>query len=65
MKYPLDYLKTNGISALGIAALKGDIRLCKMLVEAGADVNVTSKNGIGALYMALKGSQEACAKYLI
>ena len=52
--YPLDYTKNNGVTALGIAAFKGKINLLDMLYKAGADINVTAKNGISALYLAIK-----------
>jgi ankyrin repeat protein len=34
-------------------------------VEAGANVNITTINGIGPLYLAVKGSSIECASYLL
>jgi ankyrin repeat protein len=65
MKFPLDYDKNNGITALGIASLKGYRHLIQLLVEAGSEINHTSKNGIGALYLAIKGNHYDCSKYLL
>jgi ankyrin repeat protein len=54
--YPLDYTKNNGVTAVGIAAHKGSIELLDMLYRAGADINFTSKSGIGALFLAVKSN---------
>ena len=55
MRYPLDYAKNNGVTAVGIAAYKGLLNILEELIDAGADIFQTSKNGIGPLYMAIKG----------
>lgn len=65
MKFPLDYDKNNGITALGIASLKGYLPIIQLLVDADSDINHTSKNGIGALYLAIKGNHYDAAKYLL
>lgn len=36
-----------------------------MLYKAGADINITAKNGIGPLYLAIKSNKLDCVKYLI
>ena len=36
-----------------------------MLADAGADINITSKNGVGPLYLAIKEGQTLCIQYLI
>jgi ankyrin repeat protein len=38
LKYPLDYAKLNGITAVGIAAFKGHMDILDSLVKAGADI---------------------------
>ena len=54
IKYPLNYTKNNGVTAVGIAAYKGNIKIMDMLYKAGADINQTSKHGAGPLYLAIK-----------
>lgn len=43
MKYPLNYTKKNGVTAVGIASFKGNVEILDMLYRAGADINLTSK----------------------
>jgi len=54
MGFPLDKVKANGISALSIAAIKGNIPIMKLLIDAGADLNLVGKSGVCPLYMAMK-----------
>lgn len=56
IKYPLNIIKNNGVTAAGIAAFKGNLELLQLLTEAGADLHLTSKNGIGPLYLAIKSN---------
>ena len=65
MRFPLDQAKNNGITALGIACLKGYYDIVETLVEAGAEVNQTAPNGIGPLYLAIKGNHLDVVKYLM
>ncbi len=39
IQYPLNEPKINGISAIGIAAMKGNYKIMKLLHEEGADIN--------------------------
>jgi hypothetical protein len=43
MHYPLDYTKNNGVTAFGIAAHIGNLKVMDLLYTAGADINLTSK----------------------
>jgi hypothetical protein len=54
MKYPLNYTKNNGVTAVGIAAFRGNLKILNLLYLAGADLNITSKHGAGPLYLAIK-----------
>src|SRR3569833_3153447 len=36
-----------------------------MLYRGGADINITSKNGIGSLYLAIKANNIECVRYLV
>jgi len=55
-KFPLDAQKNNGITAVGIAAYRGNTAMLQRLVTGGADPFIVNKNGIGSIYMALKGN---------
>ena len=65
MRFPLNYTKNNGVSACGIAAFKGNLKILEMLYRAGADINLTSKQGIGPLYLAIKLDKIPCVKFLV
>jgi len=65
MNYPLDFTKNNGVTAAGIAAYRGSHRILKQLCDAGADINITSKQGIGPLYLAIKQHNNECIKLLV
>jgi ankyrin repeat protein len=65
MKFPLNELKNNGISAVAIAAMKGDKEILSLLCEAGADVNLQSKKGLSPLAMAIHAQSMECIVYLI
>ena len=65
VKFPLNYTKNNGVTAVGIAAFRGNLKVLEMLYKAGADINVTSKEGAGPLYLAIKQDRIDCIKYLI
>lgn len=61
MKYPLNYTKNNGVTALGIAAFKGHLKILDMLYRAGADINI----GTSPLYLAIKTDKIDAVKFLI
>lgn len=54
IKYPINEPKINGISAAGIASMRGSIQVLEKLFENEADFNLTSPAGIGPLYLAIK-----------
>jgi ankyrin repeat protein len=65
-EYPLDTPKFNGKTALGIASCKKDrLKIVKMLIKAGANVNHTTKNGLSPLYFALQHDNYLCVKKLV
>jgi palmitoyltransferase len=45
-----------GNTAILYAAYRGNILIIRSLIECGADVNVTSKNGLNVLHMAAQGN---------
>ena len=50
----LDHTRTlDGASALHMGVQNGDIEVCKILLQAGASANKTSKDGFPPLYIAL------------
>ena len=65
MDFPLDEVKDNGITALGIAAYRGNVSMMERLVNAGSDPYFTNQKGIGAMYLALKGDKLESIMYLL
>ena len=65
IKYPLNYTKNNGVTAAGVAAFKGNVKILDILYRAGADINLTSKHGAGPLYLAIKQNSMDCVKFLV
>ena len=65
MKFDVQWQKNKGMTALVIPALAGDLRTFHMLVDDGADPKFTIKNGIGVLYMAIKGKALAIIQSLV
>ena len=55
-KFPLDSEKNNGVTAVAIAAYRGNVQMVERLVRGGADPFILNKNGIGTIHMALKGN---------
>ena len=65
MKFDVQWPKNNGVTALGIAALAGDQRAFHMLIDGGADPKFTNRQGIGALYLAIKGKSLSIIQSLV
>ena len=65
MNYDLAIPKNNGVTALGIAALSHNLNLFTLLIGAGAEPNYTNRQGIGALFLAIKGKSISVIEYLI
>jgi ankyrin repeat protein len=55
----------GGMTALLLASRDGHLNAAKVLVEVGADVNVTDPNGMTPLLMALTNGQIDVAKFLL
>ena len=53
------------MTAIGIAAYRGNMKILDLLYRAGADLNLTSKTGAGPLYLAIKQDRIEVVKYLI
>jgi ankyrin repeat protein len=52
--FPVDAMKQNGVTAMGIAAYKGNVIMMEILKEK-SNLMFTNANGIGPLYLAIKG----------
>ena len=65
MEYPLNETKNNGVTAIGIAAFKGNMHILDMLFNAGADINKANKIGVSPLYLAIKANHLDCVQYLV
>lgn len=56
MKSYINKTDIFGNTAILYAAYRGNILIIRSLIECGADVNVTSKNGLNVLHMAAQGN---------
>ena len=65
MDFPIDEPKNNGITALGIAAYRGNVPMMQRLFNAGANPLFINKSGIGALYLSLKGNKLDSTVFLL
>ena len=65
LNYDLQMPKNNGVTALGIAALSNKLEMFSMLIDAGADPAHSNSQGIGALYLAIKGKSTNIIEALI
>jgi ankyrin repeat protein len=65
MGFTIDEPKSNGITALGIAAYRGNLTILEMLLQAGADQKYLNQAGIGAMFLALKGDKLESVQYLL
>ena len=52
------------LTALHFASFKGNLRVTKMLIEHGANVNLRDKNGLTVIHVAAQGDQVAMIYYL-
>lgn len=62
---PLTYLMPEGDSCLHIAAIRGDLRAVKLLVEAGLDVNFIGDMGYTALHYASSFKHQEIIDFLL
>ncbi|MCC7035773.1 MAG: ankyrin repeat domain-containing protein [Alphaproteobacteria bacterium] len=62
---PITYLTPEGDTCLHIAAIRGDLRLVKILVEAGLDVNFIGDMGYTPLHYASKGKHQKVVDFLL
>ena len=65
LNYDVAIPKNNGVTALGIAALSNNLNLFTLLIGAGSDPEYTNRQGIGALFLAIKGKAISIIEYLI
>lgn len=65
--YPLavNELTENGVSALHLAALDGNIDMIKILINVNADINLLDSNGLSVLDYAVQSGQFDASQYLI
>jgi len=57
-------VQSEGVTALHEAAQQGDVEMIRLLLAAGADSRVTSKQFGTARELALKGKHEEAARLL-
>ena len=58
-------MKSNGVTALGIAAYQGSIEMMQALVDGGCDIKHTNNQGIGPMFMAIKSNQIDSIRFLL
>lgn len=63
--FPRDSMKHNGVTAVAIAAYNGDVTMLNELVDSGCDLNLVSSQGIGPMYLAIKGEKIDSISYLL
>ena len=44
-------------SALHYSSFRGNIDICKVLIELGADINVLNQHGLSVVHIAAQGDQ--------
>ena len=55
----------SGFTALHYACYNGNIKIIKLLVDNGADINITNNNGLNILHLAAQGNQSTVIYYFI
>mmetsp|Transcript_24521 Transcript_24521/g.33487 ORF Transcript_24521/g.33487 Transcript_24521/m.33487 type:complete len:83 (+) Transcript_24521:28-276(+) len=63
--FPMDIRTNNGDTAVAVAAQKGHLECVKLLVKAGADINITNNFEIGPLYLSILNKHDETSYYLI
>ena len=61
----INFKSTQGYSALHYASYRGNIEIIKLLIENGADVDVTNLLGINVLHMASQGNEPNSIVYFV
>jgi uncharacterized protein len=61
----VNILNASNKTALLKASMFGNLKTCKLLVEAGADLNQKSDAGETALDRAISRKRKACGEYLL
>ena len=62
--FPINCIKNNGTTAAGIAAQKGRLDILEIIVEAGADLSITS-GGKEPLILAIKSNHLEIVDFLL
>jgi ankyrin repeat protein len=60
----VDAITTDGITALLLASSRGYLPIVKLLVEAGADIEIADKDGRTAIEIARDKDRTAVVEYL-
>lgn len=62
---PLNYIGFGGDSCLHIAAIRGDLRAIRLLINAGLNVNARGDMGSTPLHLAYLGKQTVAVALLL
>ena len=62
--YPVDAMKKNGVTAMGIAAFRGNIKMMELLAEK-SNLQFVNAQGVGPMYLAVKGNKVDSIRFLL
>ena len=62
--FPVDAMKKNGVTAMGIAAYRGNIQMMELLAER-TNLQFVNTQGIGPMYLAVKGNKPDSIRFLL
>ena len=62
--FPIDAIKKNGVTAMGIAAYKGSVPMLQLLSEK-SDLGFSNMQGVSPIYLAIKGDKIDAIRFLI
>ncbi len=57
-------MKKNGVTAMGIAAYRGNIQMMELLAER-TNLQFVNSQGVGPMYLAVKGNKTDSIRFLL
>lgn len=62
--YPVDAMKKNGVTAMGIAASRGNIKMMELLSEKSY-LKFVNTQGVGPMFLAIKFNKPDSIRFLL
>ena len=62
--FPVDSMKKNGVTSMGISAYRGNVQMMEMLAER-SNLQFVNSQGIGPMYLAVKGNKTDSIRFLL